>query len=236
MQKRVFTKYGIIEFDFKRTKSKKISIKIKNDGSVSVTAPAVVSYFEVEAFVVSRAEWIISTSSKFKEKYLQLQNSELDKIFILGKCYQLIFVGGDKVKAFERDGVIYLFGEKDKAKRKLWLELKKFANYYLYKRFIAIKQEIGITEDIHFAMRNVKTWWGSYNITKHIVKLSFRLIARDKDAIDSVIYHEFAHLKIHNHQKEFYKVLLGFCPDYYSLKSKLKNEVYLLTDKFILGD
>ena len=84
-------------------------------------------------------------------------------------------------------------------------------------------------------IRNVKSVWGSFNLSKKLMKLATRLIVRDKNTIDSVIYHEFAHLKVQNHQKQFYKLLLLYCPNYYEWQKGLKNSNFAMMDKFILG-
>lgn len=234
MIKSVITDYGIVNFEYKVAKSNKITIKIKNDGSVRVLAPAIVNYSRVENFVKSRAKWVVTNSQKYKQKFETLANSSFDSIYIFGQNYPIIYCDCEKVKISFFNNNIYLFGNREKVLKKFKKTLFNFAKDYLFERFNIIKNELEIKDEIAFAVKNVKTWWGSYNAKNKMIKLSFRLITRDKACIDSVIYHEFAHCKVLNHQKEFYKVLLTYCPQYYTLKKALKDSKFDISDKFIL--
>ena len=203
MIRKIITDFGVIEYNLKNTTSKRITVKIKNDGSVSVLSHSSVPIAQTEKFITSKAEWIVKNVQLCKQKYAMLNSSTLDS--------------------------------SEKAKIKLKKLLFNFAKSYFLTRFNAIKSEIGVQEDIGLSVRNVKGWWGSCDYIKKIIKLSLRLIARDVNSIDSVIYHEFAHLKIHNHQKQFYSVLLSYCPNYYSYKKQLSDSKFDLSDKYILG-
>lgn len=235
MKRKIETDFGVIEFEHKTSKSRRMTIKIKNDGSVVVLSPQMVSMSAVADFVKSRAKWITFHSAKNKEKFELLQNSELDKIYILGKQFDILWFDETKVDFMLEDGKLLLFGDKEKALNLFKIYLFDFAKSYFAKRFNSIYEELKIADVIKLEVKSVKSIWGSYNTQKHIMKLSFRLISRDPRCIDSVIYHEFAHTKVANHQKEFYSVLLSFCPQYYVWQRGLKADCYGLTDKFILG-
>ena len=217
MIRKIVTDFGVIEYNLKNTTSKRITVKIKNDGSVSVLSHSSVPIAQTEKFITSKADWIVKNVQLCKQKY------------------PICYIPAGQIKVAFRDGVIILWGESEKAKIKLKKLLFNFAKSYFLTRFNAIKSEIGVQEDIGLSVRNVKGWWGSCDYIKKIIKLSLRLIARDVNSIDSVIYHEFAHLKIHNHQKQFYSVLLSYCPNYYSYKKQLSDSKFDLSDKYILG-
>ena len=73
---------------------------------------------------------------------------------------------------------------------------------------------------------NIKTYYGTNYYSKKIITLNSMLIHYDEKIIKSVIDHELAHDKIRNHSKEFYNLVLSYCPDYRILHNKLKlNEV-----------
>ena len=233
MQKRVVTEYGIIDFDYKHTKGNRISAKILNNGEVRVTSPKGVSFAQVESFVNSRAKWIISTSKEYQAKYQLIHNSELEEIFILGKAYSIKYVESDIVKIIFEDDIFYLYGEKERALIQFRKYIFDFAKSYFNDRFNTLKGSFPKAINTRLTFSNVKSWWGSYNIPKDIVKLAYRLIARPNECIDAVIYHELNHIDIHNHQKSFYAELLAIYPDYFKWKKMLRNSVYNLTDNFI---
>ena len=58
-----------------------------------------------------------------------------------------------------------------------------------------------------------KTYWGSCGAG--IIKLNERLVLSPLNTIDSIIYHELAHILVPNHSKEFYTVLEKIYPSYY---------------------
>ncbi len=56
---------------------------------------------------------------------------------------------------------------------------------------------------------------------KNSINFSLYLMDKDKRFIDYVVIHELAHIKHHNHSKEFYSFIERFMPDYKSI-SKMK--------------
>lgn len=62
-------------------------------------------------------------------------------------------------------------------------------------------------------INSAKKRYGSCSSTNN---LNFSLYLMDKDErfIDYVVVHELAHIKHHNHSKEFYKFIEKFMPDY----------------------
>ncbi len=56
---------------------------------------------------------------------------------------------------------------------------------------------------------------------KNSLNFSLYLMERDERFIDYVVVHELAHIKHHNHSKEFYQFIEKFMPDY---KERQKGE------------
>ncbi len=69
--------------------------------------------------------------------------------------------------------------------------------------------------------RKMKSRWGSCNFVKFTITLNTNLIYCDKEQIDYVIIHEFSHLIVHNHSKDFYSVVQKFFPDYKRIKKEM---------------
>ncbi len=235
MLKTLITQYGVINYEFRRTKKQKIIAKIDKVGNVFVYAPNYINISNVDEFLKSRAEWIILQSNKAKQEYLLLQNSELENIFIFGKNYSIEKVIADKASVKFENGVIFLYGPREQSFSLLRKKIEVFAIEYLKERFFTIKSNICADKDINVQVKNVKSWWGCYYPKKKLIKLSLRLITRDKECIDAVIFHEFAHIGEHNHKEGFYKKLLAIYPDYFAAKRKLKDRKYTITDNFLFG-
>ncbi|MCL2492684.1 MAG: M48 family metallopeptidase [Clostridiales bacterium] len=68
---------------------------------------------------------------------------------------------------------------------------------------------------------SARTRWGSCNAAGAI-RLSWRLILADKEAIDYVIVHELAHLRQMNHGEAFWAIVARYAPDYKAQRVKLR--------------
>ena len=58
---------------------------------------------------------------------------------------------------------------------------------------------------------------------KNSICFSLYLMTYPKEAVDYVVVHELAHIKYHNHSKEFYNFIERFMPDYKEREKFLKN-------------
>lgn len=58
---------------------------------------------------------------------------------------------------------------------------------------------------------------------KNSICFSLYLMTYPKEDVDYVVVHELAHIKYHNHSKEFYKFIERFMPDYKEREKFLKN-------------
>lgn len=58
---------------------------------------------------------------------------------------------------------------------------------------------------------------------KNSLNFSYRLMLYPEDAIDYVIVHELAHIRHHNHSKDFYKLIEAYLPDYKKRAALLKT-------------
>ncbi|MEE3332747.1 MAG: M48 family metallopeptidase [Ruminococcus sp.] len=74
-------------------------------------------------------------------------------------------------------------------------------------------------------MRKMKSRWGSCNYVKCIITLSTNLIYCDREQIYYVIVHEFSHLLVPNHSKDFYNIVSNFCPDYKRIRKEMNSIV-----------
>lgn len=71
--------------------------------------------------------------------------------------------------------------------------------------------------------RKMKSRWGSCNYVKGVITLSTNLIYCTKEQITYVIIHEYAHLLVHNHSKDFYNIVEKFSPDYKKIRKEMNK-------------
>ena len=72
-----------------------------------------------------------------------------------------------------------------------------------------------------WAVRNMKTRWGSCNYASGKVRFSLMLAKKCDACLDYIIVHELAHLRFPNHGAEFKKFLTQNLPDWKKVKKLL---------------
>jgi len=71
-------------------------------------------------------------------------------------------------------------------------------------------------------VKDMKTRWGSCNITKKRIWLNLKLVQYPPECLEYVILHELIHLKVSNHSADFYAELDQYMPDW-QMRRKLLN-------------
>lgn len=133
---------------------------------------------------------------------LRLSQKEIDRILLEKKAWleKTIVSQRDKkknAKVYSDDEIKLL---RKKAKEIIPLEVKYYA-------------EIMQVNPASVKINSAKKRYGSCSGTNN---LNFSLYLMDKDErfIDYVVVHELAHIKHHNHSKDFYNFIEQFMPDY----------------------
>jgi predicted metal-dependent hydrolase len=70
-------------------------------------------------------------------------------------------------------------------------------------------------------VKEQKLRWGSCT-SMGIINLNWRLFLAPMRIIDYVIVHELAHLRYHNHSKDFWNLVRSIIPDYEERKEWLR--------------
>ena len=99
-------------------------------------------------------------------------------------------------------------------------ELRTKASAYILPRVNEYAEEMGLFPTA-VKISNAVSRFGSCS-TKNSLNFSYRLMLYPKDAIDYVIVHELAHIRHHNHSKDFYKLIEAYLPDYKRRAALLK--------------
>ncbi len=72
-------------------------------------------------------------------------------------------------------------------------------------------------------VRSMKTRWGVCNRRDNSVTLNLELIKKDPMYLNYVIVHELSHFVHFDHSKAFWRVVEKYCPDYKTVRKKLKE-------------
>ena len=72
-------------------------------------------------------------------------------------------------------------------------------------------------------VRSMKTRWGVCNRRDNSVTLNLELIKKDPMYLNYVIVHELSHFIHFDHSRAFWRVVEKYCPDYKTVRKKLKE-------------
>ena len=218
-------------------RSKRIILKVKNDGVVEVVVPNRLSVLQVPSFLKAKKDWIFEKLNSVAKPFFVEDGAELS---LFGENYFLVFHFWDKKRVVIRESVSFIDGKEvfeivlflprnvlqDVIKNALKKFLRKKIKMYFSERVPVLAKKMGVSYNQFFVKEHISRW-GSCSSKKNL-NFNWKLIFFEPKVIDSVIVHELAHLRYMNHKKEFYDFVLRFCPDYKDLHKILKEKRLVL--------
>ena len=166
---------------------------------------------------------LLKDADRFKTKKLKFYNREWLKD-VFGNLY-LIYIKEGNFKRIEAttDGeliVVRLPKKLDEAKKDYYVAkaviniLSRILLPKLEKRVEFLNTNYFNSEINKIIIRNNTSNWGTYNRKTHNIGINFKLLFTELPILDSVIIHELAHTKVHNHSKKFWDIVYNIVPDY----------------------
>ena len=218
-------------------KIKNIYIRVKSDLNIYVTAPKRVSKKYIYELVANRKDWIEERKENIKKKNsYDIGKKELingDKIYYLGKCYELNILKSKKENIIINEHIINMYvniKEDEKfidvninRKYKLletWYkeEALKLFDTLLKKYCLIMALEIK-----GFTVKKLKSKWGSCDTLKKHITLNLELMKYPVIVSEYIVIHELAHLIEANHSKKFYEIIKKYMPEYKKVKKILNS-------------
>lgn len=213
--------YKLIRRAGKRT----ITIRVRGDGEVIVSAGERTDIRIIENFVKSKEDFIKNAILRIKRRNaLKLPCVTEDKILLNGRYLPLRYIQGRGVSGL-KDGevIIYFLSDKDGALKR-WL--KRYAEEYFSILYAGI-----VGNRCPLIVKDVKGYYGQYSKRsgRERITLNMRLIHMDDECIRAIINHEYVHFQgYHGHGKSFYKRLYEIEPHYKDIINRLKHTVNIL--------
>lgn len=209
-------------------KVKTIRLKVNlTDKSISVTAPYYLSTQEVMQFLLSKQNWLLRQLQKSVPADAPLIYDEGEKLPLWGETLLIRQQLARKKDAYI-DGNNFVFCAPEtldtEAKRKMLgdfyrQEMLKEANHLMKIWQPRIGKPVSF-----LGIKNMKTKWGSCNITKARVWLSLYLAQHPKACIEMVLVHELVHLLEASHSKKFYDTMTEYLPSWKATDAILKSQ------------
>lgn len=213
------TEIGRVVFK-KNPRSKRITLKVKTDGTILVTLPKSVAYKTAAPILDQNIAWIKQQLEKAKAKQQKTRLSYNSSFQIRHKVLQILphekeqlMVSNAPQKAEILVPQTWDLSEKevqDQLQNVITETLRYEAKNYLPHRTQELANQKGISIN-NIRIKKVKTRWGSCS-SKSNINLSLYLMLLPNDLIDYVIMHELAHIKHQNHSAAFWNHLEDLLP------------------------
>ena len=214
----------------KKTGQKNLYIRITPpNGDIIVSAPAGTSDKAIKNFVLQKIPEITKIQSRMKNQFRQSKRE-----YISGEtCYywgepnmlQVIYEGKRaKIKKVPNKIIMTVPDGTSEEKRKKLLtewyraELKRMLPILLERCEKKIEVKINSCK-----IRNMKTRWGSCNISKKSILINLQLVKKPIKCLEYVITHELVHLLEKNHTNKFRSLLDKYYPSWKEAKQILEE-------------
>lgn len=204
--------YGKIIYTLTRRKGmKNIRIKIKNDGSVCVSANTSVPVSTIERFISDKAQWIITHSNERHDSFEhQIEAIPHDNCIlqIWGKQYTLHIKQDDNERIEIQDNELILYTndtEQAHVEALLLQYIAETGREFLskcVKKYLAISCYPSVPPRLSLKM--LKSKWGHCSYKDNEIMLNFALCGLPAILSEYVAAHEVAHLFVRNHSPQFY--------------------------------
>lgn len=211
-----------------RKKMKTITMRVKQNGDICVSAPKYVSLKVIKDFVESKVDWIKSQLDKQKQSLSELQFENDKEILIFNYPYKIKIEYGvkrNKIKLVEQTLIMFV---KNNSSQKDLLKLfdswsRKVLNNILPKYFEKWSLLTGLKIN-KFTIRNMNTRWGSCNVKAHTISINVQIIQKPIECLDYLVLHEIAHIYEPSHNQRFKNFLSLYMPDWKKRRNLLKNK------------
>ena len=204
-------------------------IRVNDDGEVIVTCSRRMSDAQIKKFLSDREDWIMKRVSEAKSR-TEPESLDGEILSVFGMPREIQTVKSNVRSVSLEDGrLLVLAPEEDMdAQCEAVTEYlgKLFSEYAeeAVERCRLEAFEFFRPTDFRLKIKLLKSRYGSYSKRTNTMVLNMFMVRFPEDVIDSVIYHELAHIRHMNHQADFYRLVYAMCPDYDRLQKILKSE------------
>lgn len=216
-----------ISYELIRKPVKNLNLRVKEDGTLRISANSRISLRRIEEFIISQQAFIMRAVSRFRER--AAENEISDHMRWLGQDYPVRVIQNSRECAVLEQDEFRVFtrvpGEE---------HVRRLLEVWLCENFTQLCRELneevrsslvrsGLTPPpTLITIKDMKSRWGSCAWAKGHISINLRLAAYPRNTVLSVFWHEYAHFWHHDHSPRFYAFLQEHCPDYRRWNSLLK--------------
>lgn len=200
------------------------------DGAVKMTVPNSITDTAIRRFAESKISWIKKGIETFETKKYQGKPGYVsgEIHFLWGKPYHLEVVdsGAGKDIYLKEDKIIMQVRKESTPEQREYIMeewYRKLLKQAIPTALTKCVKIVGKAPD-EWRVKNMKTKWGTCNITKKRIWLNLQLAKKPPECLDYVITHELVHLYVKNHNDQFKAYMNQFYPNWKTVKKKLNEQ------------
>ena len=207
-------------------KLKHIYLSFNDEGELIIKSPRV-STKQIEQLLLKKSSWIINSRKKFEAKKGKSIDFTADStLYFLGEAHSLHLVLHEKKRTkldFNGDIFTLYYSIYDESifQRHIDAFYKEEAKQYIPTLVNQWAKTMRV-HPLHISFRKTKRQWGSCSV-KNALSFNTMMMKLPLDVIQYIIVHELAHIKHKHHQKDFWKFVEAYLPDYKIQVNELKN-------------
>lgn len=204
---------------------KRMSLTFVGDELV-VRVPYGCTQAQINELILSNTNWILKNRQRRTEHIgLPVTYEQGEKIRLLGKVYEIVFVNSDRFFEPYLDGEHLITAVCDDynasfVKDRIDSFIAKLAAETISGRMEIACALVGLHPQ-KLTLRKMSTRWGSCSANGNI-SLNLNMIQFPVECIDYVCIHELCHLKHMDHSKDFWEMVACFCPQWKKLRETMK--------------
>ena len=217
---------------------KNITLRIKEDGSIFLTAPVGMSLSEVQQFLESREQWLRQKLQLVLQAQSQQKQEQKYSMGELPFDGQHVWLWGKRLPAHfllntqkhgtyevQADAVNFYYHSE------LSNEAKCAFVEFFYKQEVsgrgeqllqAWEKKMGV-HHTGLKVHRMKTRWGSCNVRSGRINLNALLACRPRECLEYIVVHELTHLLEANHSPRFHALVGKALPDWKQRKRILES-------------
>lgn len=215
---------GPIFYELTRKAVKNLNLRVREDGSMSLSAPPRASLAQIQRFVSQRGEWIVQARRRAASRA-----PAPDKAALLGRGVPFALVPGSVPGAEARQGALLLCLAPGQTPEQGLDEFRRQAAAPVMARALELAQDrfaqkgVNLPPIRRLTLRAMKSRWGSCVPAKGRITLNLYLMKKPFPCAEYVAAHELCHLLAPNHGPGFYRLLDQVFPDWRRLKQLLNQ-------------
>ena len=221
---------GNLTIDVEQKDIKNVHLSVyPPSGRVRIAAPLRMDLDTIRIYAISKLAWIKMQQHKFLTQVREAPREYLNKEshYFLGKRYLLKVIELDAPPLVDvKHNTIELYVRPDTDIRKRQVIMDEWYRKQLKQLVPPViekwEKTMGVSI-IEFAIKKMKTRWGTCNCEAKRIWLNLELAKKPFHCIEYIIVHELAHMLERTHNEKFIAIMDNFLPEWKHLKNELNK-------------